>query len=345
MSNQTFQILKELPTPLNESQCVLYKHELLICGGYDQRACYSYHTLKDEYKFICEYPSDVILIGHCVVKLADNNKNNNQITLLSFGSSWGGENKHTLVMKYVSIWSNVSDTPNKSNKLNNYNKWAPLTDSDNHSIIIGRDDDDYRGARTVISGRNNHFVFDLNIFQFLKHDTLPTDNNIWYHCFVSNSENGQGQEMMKTNEKKSKQMLLFVYSTGLLIEYDEDDNIFQFHELPVCDDIEPFKNYAYVCINDAILLFGGYSWGLCIFSKLVHKYLIRENKWMTFQNTLLSPLHDCIAILNEEDNHIYIIGGKNDKDTKVSTHVKTNVRIWDPSYLVMICLFIYFDET
>ncbi|ETO08390.1 hypothetical protein RFI_28996 [Reticulomyxa filosa] len=32
MSNEIFQILKELPTPLMDSQCMLHKHELLICG-------------------------------------------------------------------------------------------------------------------------------------------------------------------------------------------------------------------------------------------------------------------------------------------------------------------------
>ncbi|ETO15169.1 hypothetical protein RFI_22193, partial [Reticulomyxa filosa] len=95
---------KELPIPLSLSQCVLHKHELLICGDQFKRACYSYHTLKDEYKFICEYPSHVKLFGHCVVKLVDRNSNNdkynNQITLLSFGSDLYGKNKHTLVMKY-----------------------------------------------------------------------------------------------------------------------------------------------------------------------------------------------------------------------------------------------------
>ncbi|ETO36437.1 hypothetical protein RFI_00625, partial [Reticulomyxa filosa] len=101
-----FQTLKELPTTLKQSQCVLHKHELLICGDWKERACYSYHTLKNEYKFICEYPSDVKLYGHCVVKLVDSSSNNdkdkdnNQITLLSFGSYYFGKNKHTLVMKY-----------------------------------------------------------------------------------------------------------------------------------------------------------------------------------------------------------------------------------------------------
>ncbi|ETN99021.1 hypothetical protein RFI_38466, partial [Reticulomyxa filosa] len=98
MSNQIFQVLKELPAPLADFQCVLYKHELLICGGYEQRACYSYHTIKNEYEFICDYPSDVKINENYVLKLVDNNKDKNQITLLSFGEYY----KHALVMKYVS---------------------------------------------------------------------------------------------------------------------------------------------------------------------------------------------------------------------------------------------------
>ncbi|ETO03096.1 hypothetical protein RFI_34314 [Reticulomyxa filosa] len=120
MSNQVFQALKELPIPLSQSQCVLHKHEFLICGGKGERACYSYHTLRNEYKFICEYPSDVQLFGHCVVKLVDSNNNNdkdnNQITLLSFGSTWGGSNAHTLVMKYVSVWSDDNNNDKNKNK-------------------------------------------------------------------------------------------------------------------------------------------------------------------------------------------------------------------------------------
>ncbi|ETO33388.1 hypothetical protein RFI_03720 [Reticulomyxa filosa] len=284
MSNQAFQNLKELPIPLDGSQNVLYKHEILICGDTEQKACYSYNILKNEYKFICEYPSIVELNGHCVVQLVENNnKHTNKITLLSFGSSWVGQNKHTLMMEYVSVWDNIS---NKSNEFNNYNKWTPFTDNQNHPIIIGRDGDDYRGVRAVIGGSNNHLlfityrnnnisVFDLNTFQFIKHDTLPTNDDICYHCFVLNLENVQGQEM-KTN-KQNYQMLLFCDKTGLSITYDKDNNIFQFRQLHVCNNIATFYAYAYVCINDVILFFGGCSWDDELrVSKSVHKYSIQE---------------------------------------------------------------------
>ncbi|ETO07310.1 hypothetical protein RFI_30083 [Reticulomyxa filosa] len=339
--NTLFQTLKELPTRLFGSPCVLYKHEILICGGWDKRTCYSYHTIKNEYKFICEYPSDIQLNGHCVVKLVDNNnKHSNQITLLSFGSDRYGRDKHTLVMKYVSVWSNISNKLNKSNEFNNYNQWVPFTDNHNNPIIIGRYQDIYEGARAVISGSNNHLlfityqtnnisVFNLNTFQFSKHYFLP-NTYISYHCFVLNPKNGQ--DIMKTNEEKKQnyQMLLFCKKIGLLIEYDEDSNNFQFHKLHVCDDITSFKYYAYVCIDDAILFFGGYGNDV---SKSVLKYSIQENKWTIFQSTLPSQLHTCAAILSTEDNYIHIIGGKDYKHASVSTHMKTKVHAWSPSPL------------
>ncbi|ETO12155.1 hypothetical protein RFI_25220 [Reticulomyxa filosa] len=157
------------------------------------------------------------------------------------------------------------------------------------------------------------------------------------HCFVSKSENGQGQEMIKTN-KQNYQILSFKHDTGFLIEYDEDNNTFQLHQLHVCDEIAKFFMYAYVCINDVILFFGG--WSHTIISKSVYKYSIRENKWTIFQNALPSPLSNCVAVLSEEDNHIHIIGGRDSKKTMVSTHMKTNVHIWDHLLLVMINLFI-----
>ncbi|ETO32966.1 hypothetical protein RFI_04140 [Reticulomyxa filosa] len=89
----------------------------------------------------------------------------------------------------------------------------------------------------------NISVFDLSTFQFIKQDALLTKNNIQYHCFVSKSENEQ--EMMKIN-KQNYQLLLFCKNTGLSIKYDEDNNTFQFHQLPVCEDIVPLCKYACV---------------------------------------------------------------------------------------------------
>ncbi|ETO07892.1 hypothetical protein RFI_29498 [Reticulomyxa filosa] len=347
-----FQSSKDLPTPSECTQCVLHKHEILICGSAYRRACYSYHTLKNEYKFICSYPRDVTLSGHCVVKLVDNR---NEITLLSFGGNKHTK-MHTLIMKYVSVWSNDNDNGNemndpkkskkskKSNNLNNYNQWVTFRDNSNNPIIIGENEDDdeigdengYEGARAVIGGSNNHLlfityypknisVFDLNTFQFIKHDSLPT-NYTRYHCFVSKSENEQ-------EKNKNYKMLLFCDKKGLSIEYNEDNNSFQFNQLRACNDVTIFNRFAYICINDIILFFGGYGWegNKYVVSKLAHKYSIQENTWTTFEHTLPIPLYNCFGILNENNNYIHIIGGSDTKRDIISTHIKTKLNIWRDS--------------
>ncbi|ETO05249.1 hypothetical protein RFI_32145 [Reticulomyxa filosa] len=79
---------------------------------------------------------------------------------------------------------------------------------------IIRDEDNYQGARAVIGGRKNNLLFityyennisvyNLNKFKFMKHEIL---RGAWiqYHCFVSKSENGQVQDMVKMNDTKNK---------------------------------------------------------------------------------------------------------------------------------------------
>ncbi|ETO06155.1 hypothetical protein RFI_31241 [Reticulomyxa filosa] len=353
MSNQIFQSLKKLPTPFSQTQCVLHKHEILICGGYKQRNCYSYHTIKNEYKFICEYPRDVYLERHCVVKLMDNSSNkNDQITLLSFG----GRSKHTLVMKYVSIWNNDNEInkSKRSKKSKKFNQWKPFTDNNNHPIILGRDGDYYEGVRAVIGGSNNHLlfiaylfsnisVFDLNKFQFIKHDQLPTHSS-QCNCFISRSENRQE---MKTNEekdnskkKKKIEMLSFYTFTGFSIEYNEDNNTFRFCQLTFCNDVELFCRYAYVRINDIILLFGGYDRGSV--NSIVHSYSISENTWIKLEYTLPIPSCDCFGILNEDKTYIHIIGGNNNKMIPLSTHMKTKVNALRNSSQLVIFISIFF---
>ncbi|ETO05270.1 hypothetical protein RFI_32126 [Reticulomyxa filosa] len=145
--------------------------------------------------------------------LNNNNRDSNETTLLSFG---GDEaiGRHTLVMKYVSVWRNNNKITKlkKSNISGNYNEWIPFTDNHNNPIQIGKKKDNYKGARAVIGGSNNHLlfityypknisVFDLNTFRFIKHDHLSICyNRVAYHCFVLKSESEQ--VVTSTNEKK-----------------------------------------------------------------------------------------------------------------------------------------------
>ncbi|ETN97420.1 hypothetical protein RFI_40109, partial [Reticulomyxa filosa] len=131
MLKQKLKNKKNINSTLNN--LLPHEHEFLIFGGECKRACYSYHPLKNEYK-------------HCAVKLTDSNKkDSNQIILLSFG----GEYKHTLLMKYVSVWNNDNNENemDKLKKSNNYNKWIPFTDNHNNQIHIGGAGDHYEGVR------------------------------------------------------------------------------------------------------------------------------------------------------------------------------------------------------
>ncbi|ETO27770.1 WD-40 repeat-containing protein, partial [Reticulomyxa filosa] len=322
----SFMALPSLPAPLCDIQCVVYNHEILICGGWEKNDCYSYHTIKRQYKFICSYPKDVTLWGHCVVKLVHHNQDANGITLLSFGGSKFIQ-RHTLVMKYVSVWNgkgeggfNIQKT-----KQSNFNAWIPFTDYYNKPIYIGREEDNYSGVRAVISGSNNHLlfisyypnnidVFDLNTSQYVNHSTLPIDNcEIFFHCFLLKAQN---------------EIVLFCKKSGLSMKYDEFSNTFQFHNLRVRAEFARFNNYACVCVNDFILFFGGYGGYDFGVAKVVYKYSIKENKWIAFERTLPNPLRDCVAILNEDHTFVHILGGKDLQHHGVATHMKTKVDEW-----------------
>src|SRR3982750_2615620 len=95
----SLQSLPNLPEAISYSQCVSFPpNELLICGGYMNKNCYSYHLQKQQYKLICSYPDDIKLNAHRVIFYPSHSSSNdhkrgrdtpsNTLTLLSFG----GEN-------------------------------------------------------------------------------------------------------------------------------------------------------------------------------------------------------------------------------------------------------------
>ncbi|ETO17312.1 hypothetical protein RFI_20013 [Reticulomyxa filosa] len=324
-----FETLSPLPVPLTRSQCVFYKQEILVLGGWKQINCYSYHVLKNQYKFICSYPKNFTLTGHSVIKLTKSDNNSNYITLLSFGGQGENEKKHTLIMKYISVW----DDNIKIKKIEDFNKWMPFVNNDNRRVFIGREKDNYHGIRAIITGQHSHLlfityppknidVFNLNTFRYVNHSILPTDDYIWYHCF----------ELKKGDNLTAKyESVLFCKATGLLIEYDENENKFKFQKLPVFADLLPFYRYAYIQICDSILFFGGWNDYIgfkSIVSKAVCQYSMDENKWIKFDHTLPISLNDCIGVLNDDKTHIHILGGEDGNCDVTSTHVKTKVLEW-----------------
>ncbi|ETO22686.1 hypothetical protein RFI_14507 [Reticulomyxa filosa] len=332
-----FETLASLPSIFLHIECVVHNHEIIICGDDKEKSCYSYHTIKNQYKYICSYPKKINLFGHSVIKLVNkNNKKTNEITLLSFGGQKEGERKHIFIMKYISVWNdNNEENGILIRNSNHCNKWMILTDDDNIPINIGNDEDGYNGVRAIISGSDNNLlfityfpnnisVFDLNTFQHIKCHTLPIDDSISSHCFVAKKENDLSIAQTDEN-KKIHTMMLFYADTGLVIEYDENNNIFQFHNVRVCTSIRQISAYTYVVINDSILFFGGEEYYHNIPSKNVYKYSMTENKWIKYKQTLPFMLSNCVAVLNGDNTYVHIIGRKDDSKT---IHLKTKVSEW-----------------
>ncbi|ETO01335.1 hypothetical protein RFI_36105, partial [Reticulomyxa filosa] len=86
-----------------QSQCVVYKKEILLCGSSFVSDCYSYDITRKQYKSICSYPQHIKKNMDCVVADVRNNndKISNDITLLSFGG-WSNTNKDISRMYYKS---------------------------------------------------------------------------------------------------------------------------------------------------------------------------------------------------------------------------------------------------
>ncbi|ETO33708.1 hypothetical protein RFI_03392 [Reticulomyxa filosa] len=282
-----FQSLTPLPTLLL-TQCVVYKDEILICGAAHEKNCYSYHTIKNEYKLICSYPSDIRLNKFCVTKLLNknNNDNPNEITLLFFD----GKDKHTLIMNYKSVWS--EENKNGTNETKKYNEWVYC----NKSINIRRYKDNC-GMRSVIGGMNNNLlfityfpkniaVFDLNTFQCIKDDSLPTEHPISSHCFILRSEKKNKNEMLLFVKMKDCQLnMMKTLENFILIN---------------CPFVKAFRHLIHMLI-----------------------YSIQKNEWITFSNALPIPLFDCAAVLNKDNTYIYILGEIYGSTTSMKTKVST----------------------
>ncbi|ETO25191.1 hypothetical protein RFI_11947, partial [Reticulomyxa filosa] len=273
---------------------------------------------------------NVNLWGHSVVRLV-NSSDPDEMTLLSLGGQGAGEKKHTLIMKYVSVWKNEKNIPKQCNQ------WTPLMHN-NKEVVIGREDDDYRGVRAVIGGSNNHLlfvtyfpanidVFDVNTYQYVgntRTTQMPKkDNGFAENGLAMNNDNNNN------NKKRKSELLLFCQNTGLSIEFDEQANRFTFHDLSVAKDIEAFNNYAYVCFNDVALFFSGWDDTSKKATDKVHKYLITDDTWVTFKNTLPFPSYSCVATMSPDNRCIHIIGGVNASKKKVTTkHMRIFVSEW-----------------
>ncbi|ETO10690.1 hypothetical protein RFI_26687, partial [Reticulomyxa filosa] len=312
--NNYFQSLPDLPKPFTATQCILFKEELLICGGANTSQCYSYHTLKKEYKYICSYPDDVKLNGHCVVQLNHSQTNPNEIHLLSFGGQNTNIMKQTFSMKYTSVWEIDDNNTQSDSKSENqsFNTWI----RHNQDTNIGNFQNNLIGVRGLIGGKNNDLLFityfpknieviDLKTMRSLngiKNSVIPREKRkfkIQHHCFVPLTMN---------NEKVINHFILFCHNIGLLIKYDEQNKSFHYQKLPICPAFNDFASYSFVYLHDFIFLFGG----------------INNKIWNQCKITLPMEINLSFAILSDDDINVHVIGGSNAKYGIQKTHVSVN---------------------
>ncbi|ETO08836.1 hypothetical protein RFI_28551 [Reticulomyxa filosa] len=258
---------------------------------------------------ICQLPIEYLREGSHILKLP-NKDDSKETILLLFGGAYG----RISVMNYTT----------------GYNEWNPLINSNKEPTCITKKHPYYRGLRTVIGGSNNNLlfiiyykaidVFDLNIYEYVANASLPIIDLVNCKYLESKPEKPFAAEILPPIKNKKSKMLLFYENTGLSIEYDEDNKLFQFDNLRVCSTIRSLSLYGHVHINGIILFFGGKD----EFNRMnsnIHKYIIDEDKWIKCEQLYLNSLYGCTAILNEDHEYVHIVGGG-------KTHFKTKTKDW-----------------
>ncbi|ETO02302.1 hypothetical protein RFI_35133 [Reticulomyxa filosa] len=332
MFNYAFQSLTELPNLLSCSQCIMFNDEILVCGGSETNECYSYHTLKKHYKYICSYPNDVKFNGHCVLQWKHSQTEANKIHLLSFGGQGKDKMKQTFSMTYQSVWDNNSYQSDVKSEPGSVVQTPNVWNRHEQDSKIGTIEDNLEGMRGLIGGKNNDLLFithnpqnieviDLKIMKSLtgiRNNIMPIKKHeygIGYHCFVPLTMN---------NEKVINHFILFCHSTGLLIKYDEQNKAFDCEELPTCPYLQQFRSYSFVYCNDCIFTFGGLNIATSCRSKNVSMYSMKDKIWSQCNSTLPKETSATFALLDNNNMNVHIIGGRNTQNKIQKTHLRIN---------------------
>jgi len=301
--NISFLRLPELPTRMKDAACVPLNDELLICGGTENNSCYSYHLSKKQYKFICAYPKEVKLNSHTVLRcdIATNKDSvsGHTATLLSFGGS-GDDNfsRHTLLMKYQSVWTNTDVSKH-------LNYWSSVP----KGVRIGRQSanqkDDLQGARAIVGGTKNdllfitHFpknidVFDLKSWTYVPDVNTnilpgPSDFELRYH-FVS--------------ARSSNQFILLSYQQGLLITYHQSKKEFVFQSFSF-EKICHSNPYAYFYHHISFY----FENGAAKLSMIVPSFMMSRKELGPQQKKTPFPISHCTPVITSSSTSVHLVGG------------------------------------
>ncbi|ETO08701.1 hypothetical protein RFI_28686, partial [Reticulomyxa filosa] len=170
---------ERLLATISQTQCVTFRNEILLCGGSNNRMCFSFNTSKKSYRMICKYPSDLhCLRGHVVISCK-------QILHHKIGKM-----KIIHVCYYYHLAERVG-RKNKSEEMQN--KWIPLRNMYDDIIKLKNY---YSGTRACLGGSKGNLLFitcgncldvvDLLTFQYIVEDyKLPYF--FFFHCMVFHS--------------------------------------------------------------------------------------------------------------------------------------------------------------
>ncbi|ETO20763.1 hypothetical protein RFI_16454 [Reticulomyxa filosa] len=313
-----YEIVK-LPERYSDSQSVTFENELIICGGYNNNKCYSYHTIKKEYKYICSYPGDISFDGHFVTKFMTNSQTSgNELNLLSFGGIGRNTTKCTFLMKYKSVW----DYP-ESKTDENFNMWVKCNDNQN----IGKFNENLKGSRGLIGGKDNNLLFithpphnikivDLKTMTTIQDSKIAQkDYSFSFHFFT----------YLTINNIKVQDQFILICDEGILfIEYNEKTNKFFYESIGECHNLNiPFSSF--VSFYDCIFLFGGRNVTDQGKGSCVYKWSMKNHSWKKCKFKIPLDLYSSSAILNDRATQIHIIGAESDYDKNLHCIIDLSV--------------------
>ncbi|ETN98507.1 hypothetical protein RFI_38983 [Reticulomyxa filosa] len=324
-----FSSLPNVPTALFQSQCVVWKDEILICGGRPHNHhCYSYHTTKRKYKKICEYPHTIRIFGHVVVKCESDN---NELTLLSFGGV--DVSKYTLLMSYQSVWEKSRRKEKKKNE------WRVV----HHDTSFGTRKSNLTGASALIGGKNKDLLFvtyfpnkidviDMKTYHYVcgtGSNRLPIKSpySLQNHCFVP---------LTSSNQTVVNHFLLIHKNLSLLIKYNEEDKKFCYESLPTCPSLATCDCYGFISFNDQIFFFGGYDASAMTEIDYIFIYAMKDRAWTQSKHSLPIPTRGCCPVLIGDGRFLHLVGGLAHHRTQ-AMHLATTVRAFD-----QVCFFFFF---
>ncbi|ETO08251.1 hypothetical protein RFI_29139 [Reticulomyxa filosa] len=295
--------LPNLPTRLFDCQSVLFKNELIICGGNMNDKCYSYHLEKREYKWICDYPKGTVLRGHTVISIKNDNETT---TLLSFGG--GGTMKtpyHTFVMYYRSVWTDES----------NQNKWIPFPGN----ILLGKKQGyNLFGARAAIGGSKRSLLFIVHPPQ--KMEVLDV-NSLTPTCRQKMFVPSCSDEFNCLVGYNPTTFILMAKSSNIMVRLDEERNMLFYKQLPTNPFLDSCWGSACVLFNHFIITFGGCG-PAQKFIDSVFLFNIKLQCWYQLDVRMPFPIVQSVAVLHSSSHRfsVHIIGGRNTQNEALPLH-------------------------